>query len=218
MRNLKFDTKSEKSLGTVLCLGAHSDDIEIGCGGALLRLFEEYPESTVWWIVFSGNTSRQAEAQASADRFLAGMNRKHTLLKDFQDGFFPYQGREIKTFFEELKGMIDPDLVFTHYRQDLHQDHRLINELTWNTWRGHMILEYEIPKFDGDMGVPNFYVPLERRICEQKNRILTEVFDSQGVKPWFTQETFWALLHLRGIECRAAKTWLKPFNVRKVVL
>jgi LmbE family N-acetylglucosaminyl deacetylase len=140
------------------------------------------------------------------------------LVKGFQDGYFPYRGVEIKDAFETLKKQINPDVIFTHFRHDLHQDHRVINELTWNTWRNHLILEYEIPKYDGDLGKPNFFIPLERRICERKNEILRGVFQSQTSKPWFASQTFWALLQLRGIECRAPESLAEAFYSRKIVI
>ncbi len=218
MMNLLFSQSGERKLKQVLCLGAHSDDIEIGCGGSILRIIEENPGIEVWWVVFSGSSSRRSEAQLSAERFLEGVQKKTIILKDFQDGYFPYSGAAVKDFFEMLKGQISPDLIFTHTRKDLHQDHRLINELTWNTWRDQLILEYEIPKFDGDLGAPNFFIPLERRICQRKNDILCEVFKTQEVKPWFTGDTFWALLQLRGIESRAPENLAEAFYARKVVL
>ncbi len=218
MMNLQLPQSGARKLKQVLCLGAHSDDIEIGCGGSVLRLIEENPGVEVWWVVFSGNSSRQAEAQLSAGRFLEGVQDQNIILKDFKDGYFPYSGAAVKDFFETLKDQISPDLIFTHYRNDLHQDHRLVNELTWNTWRDHLILEYEIPKYDGDLGAPNFFIPLERRICQRKNDLLREVFKSQEVKPWFTGDTFWALLQLRGIESRAPESLAEAFYARKVVL
>ncbi len=218
MLNLMFNQSSARGLKKLLLLGAHSDDIEIGCGGSILRIIEEYPEVEVWWVVFSGNETRQAEAQASANLFLAHTPKKQILLQSFRDGYFPYQGGEVKDFFEALKQQISPDLIFTHYRDDRHQDHRVINELTWNTWRDHLILEYEIPKFDGDLGAPNFFIPLERRICQRKNDILCQVFQTQGSRPWFTGDTFWALHQLRGIESRAPESLAEAFYARKVIL
>ncbi len=218
MQTIQFVQSGKSGLRHVLCLGAHSDDIEIGCGGSILRLTEEYPDLTFSWIVFSGNGPRQEEALRSAHLFLAQACEKNIVVKEFRDGYFPYQGAEIKDFFETLKRQIAPDLIFTHYRHDLHQDHRLINELTWNTWRDHMILEYEVPKYDGDLGTPNFYIPLQRRICQKKNDFLCDVFKTQEVKPWFTGDTFWALPQLRGIESRAPESLAEAFYARKVIL
>ncbi len=217
MLNMQFSKSEGRSLKQVLCLGAHSDDIEIGCGGSILRIIEEYPDVNIWWVVFSGSEARQEEARRSSELFLSQSSEKNIVLKDFKDGYFPYQGAEVKDFFESLKQQISPDLIFTHSRHDLHQDHRVINELTWNTWRDHMILEYEIPKYDGDLGTPNFFIPLERRICQRKNDLLCEVFKTQEVKPWFTGETFWALLQLRGIESRAPESLAEAFYARKVI-
>ena len=218
MQRFNFSQSASQKPNTVLCLGAHSDDIEIGCGGSILRLIEENPQLEVWWIVFSANGLRVKEAQQSAELFLTCAKNSRITIKEFRDGYFPYQGADIKDFFEVLKQEISPDLIFTHYRHDLHQDHRLINELTWNTWRDHLILEYEIPKFDGDMGNPNFFIPLRRSTCQQKNGILCEVFKTQEVKPWFTGDTFWSLLQIRGIECRAPESLAEAFYARKVVI
>src|SRR5471032_924186 len=160
MLRLNFDVAAGTA-PTVLALGAHADDIEIGCGGTLLRLAAEYPELEVHWVVLSGNPERAAEARASADSYLAGVTNQRVVTETFRDGFFPYEGAAVKEFFERLKGEVSPDLILTHRRGDLHQDHRLVAELTWNTFRNHLILEYEIPKVDGDLGVPNFFVHLD---------------------------------------------------------
>ena len=166
---LKFTLENlTKQDCNILLLGAHSDDIEIGCGGTILRLIRDYPDLSIHWIVFGANPMRSLEAHASAKRFLERAKNKNIVVKDFRDGFFPYIGAQIKEYFEELKHQIEPDIIFTHFRNDLHQDHRLINELTWNTYRNHLILEYEIPKYDGDLGVPNFYVNLNQKICDEK--------------------------------------------------
>jgi LmbE family N-acetylglucosaminyl deacetylase len=220
MQRVNLSHNGTDPIQNILCLGAHSDDIEIGCGGSLLRLIEENPNLTVWWVVFSVSNSglRRTEALRSADLFLAQTGQKNVMVQDFRDGYLPYQGADVKDFFEVLKKQVSPDLIFTHYRHDLHQDHRMINELTWNTWRDHMILEYEIPKFDGDLGNPNFYIPLERKTCQQKSEILCEVFQTQGSKPWFAGETFWSLLQIRGIECRAPENLAEAFYARKVVV
>lgn len=202
----------------ILCLGAHSDDIEIGCGGTILKLLKTYPNARVTWVVFSGKGSRVDEAQASAESFLAGIEEKQIFVKDFRDGFFPYTGAEIKDYFETLKPLSEPDIIFTHYREDRHQDHRVISDLTWNTFRDHFILEYEIPKFDGDLGSPNFYMHLDREICQEKVALLIKHFGTQANKHWFTEETFLAILRLRGIECRAPEQYAEAFYGRKIVL
>ena len=202
----------------LLCLGAHSDDIEIGCGGAILKLIETYPNLRVCWVVFSAGQQRAKEAFDSAQAFLEPVQEKEVVIHDFKDGFFPYIGAEIKTYFEQLKQALSPDLIFTHYRHDLHQDHRLICDLTWNTFRDHFILEYEIPKYDGDLGSPNFYVRLDRTTCQRKIKYLLDHFRTQANKHWFTEETFLAILRLRGIEARAPDHYAEAFYSRKMVL
>lgn len=200
----------------VLFLGAHSDDIEIGCGGTILRLIQEYPELEVTWVVFSAVGERGEEARKSAQEFLKEVRQKQVLVHDFKDGYFPYRGEEIKDIFEGLKQGPVPDLIFTHYRHDLHQDHRTLCELTWNTWRDHFILEYEIPKYDGDLGTPNFFVHLDRTLCDRKTALLVRFFQTQGNKHWFTPETFQAILRLRGVECKSPGGYAEAFYSRKV--
>jgi LmbE family N-acetylglucosaminyl deacetylase len=203
---------------TVLCLGAHSDDIEIGCGGTILRLAEQCPGTLFHWAVFSAIGAREAEAHEAARLFVDPAALKGPLLKTFPDGFMPFVGAEVKTFFEELKQAVSPDVIFTPYRKDAHQDHRLISELTWNTFRDHFILEYEIPKYDGDLGQPSVFVPLEAEICQQKVRYLMKAFRSQHTKRWFQENTFLSLLRLRGMECNAASGYAEAFYCRKLVL
>jgi LmbE family N-acetylglucosaminyl deacetylase len=200
----------------VLCLGAHSDDIEIGCGGTILRLSEENPNSVFHWVVFSGVGIREAEARRAAGLF-AGPRLQGPTLKAFRDGFMPYVGGEVKDIFEGLKQQVSPDLVLTHFRQDAHQDHRLVSELTWNTFRDHLILEYEIPKYDGDLGRPNVFIPLSADVCEKKARFLMEAFESQRVKRWFEENTFLSLLRLRGMECNSPSGYAEAFYCRKLV-
>lgn len=202
----------------ILCLGAHSDDIEIGCGGTLLRLLAERPNCHVDWIVFSASSARRREALESAHLFLKNMRSTKITIRSYQDGFFPYQGAKIKKEFEEIKKKIKPDLIFTHYRHDLHQDHRLLNELTWSTFRNHSIWEYEIPKYDGDLGSPNIFVELSDAFCSQKIDHLVRVFGTQRSKHWFTRETFQSLLRLRGMEANASSQYAEAFYVRKLVL
>jgi len=201
----------------VLCLGAHSDDIEIGCGGTILRLAVQYPKAIFHWVVFSAAGVRAAEAQRAAKLFAGSNSLQGPLLKTYQDGFMPFVGAEIKAVFEELKS-ISPDLIFTHNRQDAHQDHRLLAELTWNTFRDHLILEYEIPKYDGDMGRPSVFVPLESDICEKKVRYIVDTFDSQHSKRWFQSDTFFSLLRLRGMECNSPSGYAEAFYSRKLLL
>ena len=202
----------------VLCLGAHSDDIEIGCGGTILRMMAEVPNVEVRWVVLSARGARKQEALASAKRFLRAADRKRIVVKQFKESFFPYVGDKIKAFFEQLKGEFDPDLILTHYRHDLHQDHRVVSDFTWNTFRDHLIWEYEIPKYDGDMGVPNVFSPLSREVCAEKIGLLMEGFGSQRSRRWFTDDTFWALLRLRGIEAGSSGRFAEAFYVRKLVL
>jgi LmbE family N-acetylglucosaminyl deacetylase len=213
MRRLSLD-----GVGSVLLLGAHSDDIEIGCGGTVLRLIAQNPSLTVHWIVFSGRAERAREAQASAARFLAGAASPTVEVHQFRDGFFPSEQARIKTYFEELKGRVEPDLVFTHYRDDLHQDHRVISELTWNTYRHHAVLEYEVPKWDGDLGQPNVFVPLSEEQARHKVHILMECFGTQSGKHWFDEETFNGLMRLRALECNADSRRAEAFYGRKVTL
>jgi LmbE family N-acetylglucosaminyl deacetylase len=206
------------SVQRIMCLGAHSDDIEFGCGGTMLKLIREHPDIEIYWIVFSGPKQRRMEAERSAEMFLDNAVKKQVIVKEFRDGFFPYTGSEIKQYFEELKQTFDPDLIFTHYRHDLHQDHRLISELTWNTYRDHFILEYEIPKYDADLGHPNFFVCLGEITCRKKVEFLYRAFESQKDKSWFDENTFWAILKLRGIESNAPEKYAEAFHCRKIVL
>jgi len=218
MRDLCLRPRPDASL-QILCLGAHADDIEIGCGGLILDMLRNQPAASVQWIVFSGNVARAREARAGARSFLGGARRTRVEVHRFRDGFFPYQGAEIKSVFEKLKRTIPaPDVVLTHYRDDRHQDHRVISDLTWNTFRDHLILEYEIPKYDGDLGSPNCYVPLAPDTCERKAANLMKVFGSQRDRHWFSPETFLGLMRLRGVECRAPEGYAEAFYARKVVV
>jgi len=202
---------------SVLCLGAHSDDIEIGCGGTLLYLRTILPRLRFHWAVFCAPAVRGEEAKKAADLF-TGDCEKEILLKDYRDGFLPYSGREVKEFFEDLKSQVNPDLIFTHWRGDAHQDHRLVSELTWNTFRDHLILEYEIPKYDGDMGRPNFFVPLQAPLYERKVDHLFEAFESQQGKRWFDREAFMGLMRIRGMESNSPSGYAEAFHCRKLVL
>jgi LmbE family N-acetylglucosaminyl deacetylase len=201
----------------ILCLGSHSDDIEIGCGGTLLRLLSEHPESVVTWVVFSATPAREQEARASAADFLADAAEKNVIVKSFRESFFPYLGLEIKEFFEELKPA-RPDLVLCHHRHDFHQDHRTLAELVWNTFRDHIVAEYEIPKYEGDLGTPNMYVPLSRAVADRKVELLMKHFASQKQRSWFRPETFHGLMSIRGIECNAPEGKAEAFHVRKLVV
>jgi LmbE family N-acetylglucosaminyl deacetylase len=201
----------------ILCLGAHSDDIEIGCGGTILQLLADSPDVEVFWVVFSSGKDREREARTSANLFLKEARQKEVIVKEFRDGFFPFDGARIKEYFEELKKQVSPDLIFTHYRDDRHQDHRTISDLTWNTWRNHMVLEYEIPKYDGDLGIPNCFVPLRREICKRKIKHICDTFQTQSNKAWLTEDTFQAILRLRGVECAAPEKYAEAFHCRKLV-
>jgi LmbE family N-acetylglucosaminyl deacetylase len=202
----------------LLAIGAHSDDIEIGCGGTILKLIDQGALSEVCWVVLTGETKRVAEASQSADALLRNVARKRVVLKDFRDGYFPYDGAEIKAFFEQLNSELSPDVIFTHQRHDLHQDHRVTCELTWNTFRDHLILEYEIPKYDGDMGAPNLFVPLDGSLCRRKVDHLMTHFASQLPKRWFKEDLFSGLLRLRGMECNSPTSFAEAFYCRKALL
>jgi LmbE family N-acetylglucosaminyl deacetylase len=217
MMNLRFREIGKQPL-QILCLGAHSDDIEIGCGGTILELLESQPSSHVHWVVFSANGPRRREALNSAGLFLKGGKSRKITLQSYRDSFFPYEGMKIKREFEKLKKQINPDLVFTHYRDDLHQDHRVINELTWNTYRNHLILEYEIPKYDGDLGSPNVFSPLKASTCQKKADFLQQAFRTQASKQWFSIDTFLALMRLRGVEACSSTGFAEAFYARKVSL
>jgi LmbE family N-acetylglucosaminyl deacetylase len=208
---------SGRPLRKILCLGSHSDDIEIGCGGTILRLLAENRKLEMHWVVLSSGPEREKEARRSAALFLEGASRQHVVVKDFQNGYFPHVGASLKDYFEQIKGDFSPDLIFTHYRHDLHQDHRTVCELTWNTFRDHMILEYEILKYDGDLGSPNCFVYLEERFCRRKIEYLLRSFTTQKNKLWFTEDAFRALLRVRGVECQSPTRFAEAFYSRKIV-
>jgi LmbE family N-acetylglucosaminyl deacetylase len=201
----------------ILCLGAHCDDIEIGCGGALLRLLAERPGSTVRWMVFSSNPTREAETRAAAGELLTGAAHREVIVKQFRDGYLPSQGTEVKDAFEAHKRDFQPELILTHHRHDRHQDHRMVAELTWNTYRDHLIVEYEIPKYEGDLGTPNLYFPLPAAVARRKIDTLMRSYPSQAGKRWFRAETFEAVLRLRGIECNAPEGFAEAFHATKLV-
>jgi LmbE family N-acetylglucosaminyl deacetylase len=205
-------------LRRVLAIGCHADDIEIGCGGTLLTLARSNPGLEVDWIVLAAPGARGDEARGSAAAFLDGVGTVRVEVHEFRDGFLPYLGGEVKDVFEELKGRVDPQVVFTHAGYDFHQDHRLACELTWNTFRNHVILEYEIPKVDGDLGRPNVFVPLSAAVVEDKLALLEEHFGSQSGKHWFDRETFLGLMRLRGMEAVAPERLAEAFTCRKLVL
>jgi len=216
---LRFDFPDRgKGAARVLCIGAHSDDIEIGCGGTLLRLLGEGAAAEVHWVVLGSSGQRDGEALTSAENFLTAAAHKNIVVENFRDGFFPYVGGAIKEFFEDLKHKVAPDVIFTHYRHDLHQDHRLVSELTWNTYRDHLILEYEVVKYDGDLGVPNLFVHLDEVVCQRKVALLMEAFQTQRGRDWFTPDAFLSLMRIRGIESRAPGRYAEAFYCRKLVI
>lgn len=217
MKALQFALTGERL--SVLCLGAHSDDIEIGVGATLLTLLARGIQLEVKWCVLSsGGGSRENEARASASDFLADAARTDIEVLNFKDGLFPEQGETIKSWFEKLKLRTNPDIIFTHRRDDAHQDHRTVCRLTWNTFRDHSIFEYEVPKWDGDIGQPNTYVPVSTIALQRKIDLLTKHFATQRSKHWFDAETFRGLARLRGMECRALENYAEAFFVRKFVL
>jgi LmbE family N-acetylglucosaminyl deacetylase len=202
--------------GTVLCLGAHSDDIEIGCGGTVQKLLAARPDLGVHWIVFTARGEREREAKDSATHMLSNAAASSVKIMGFRNGFFPYVAADIKEFFETLKP-VEPHLILTHYRHDLHQDHRVIAELTWNTFRSHLVLEYEVPKYDGDLGSPNVFVDLTEKEIEGKVDVLMRFFKTQHDKQWFTADTFKGLSRLRGIESNSPTGYAEAFYGRKLL-
>jgi LmbE family N-acetylglucosaminyl deacetylase len=202
----------------VLCLGAHSDDIEIGCGGTVLRMIEQSKSIEFYWLVLSSNSPRAREAERSANAFLRGARRKTVVVKSFRDGFLPYIGAPVKEVFEEIKKIFVPDVIFTHFRDDLHQDHRMACELTWNTFRNHFILEYEIPKYDADLRSPNFFVPLSDTQARKKVNGLMRYFGTQRNKQWFSEDLFYSLMRLRSIEVAAPTKHAEAFHCRKALM
>jgi LmbE family N-acetylglucosaminyl deacetylase len=210
--------RPEAAPARVLAIGAHPDDIEIGCAGTILKLIDQEAVAEARWVVLSGEDDRAREARRSAEALLHGVPRSEVVVRDFPDGFFPYEGQRIKDFFEQLKADFSPDVVFTHQRGDLHQDHRLSCDLTWNTFRDHLILEYEVPKYDGDMSAPNAFVPLDERLRQRKINHLMSHFGSQLSKRWFKDELFSSLLRLRGMECNSPSSYAEAFFCRKAVL
>jgi len=216
---LQFPLSSgEQPVRRVLALGAHADDIEIGCGAALLALSRANPGVEVTWVVFAASGERADEARRSAETFLASAGNADVVVHGFRDGYLPHVGAELKDVFEELKARVEPDLVFTHTRHDLHQDHRAVCELTWNTWRRHLVLEYEIPKYDGDFGAPNVFVPVSRELAVEKARTVVEAFPSQQVKHWFDEELLLGVMRLRGMEAASESGYAEAFTCRKLSL
>jgi LmbE family N-acetylglucosaminyl deacetylase len=216
MLSLKLASREEGL--TILCIGAHCDDIEIGCGGTLLRLLEEYPVKQVRWIVFTSTQERAKEARSCAEAFLVNVKKKEIMIKSFRDSFLFDSAAEVKRSMEEIRKNFQPDVVFTHHRKDLHQDHRLLAELTWNAFRNHLILEYEIPKYDADLGSPNFFVSLDKSVVDKKTCLLNKHYLSQSAKHWFDPELFSGLMRLRGMECASSTRYAEAFHTRKTTL
>jgi LmbE family N-acetylglucosaminyl deacetylase len=202
----------------LLCVGAHADDIEIGCGGTLLRLLAELPVARVTWVVLSGNEERAREARRGARGVLGRLPGARVVQAAFRDGFFPYVAVPIKEFLEGVRREVSPDVVFTHFREDRHQDHRLVSDLTYNTFRDHLVLEYEIMKVDGDLGRPSVYVPLDEAVVRRKVRLLDRAYRSQRDKSWFGEDAFRALMRIRGIEAGSQSGYAEAFHVRRLVL
>jgi LmbE family N-acetylglucosaminyl deacetylase len=216
---LQFPLSSgDQPVRRVLALGAHADDIEIGCGAALLALSRANSGVEVTWVVFAASGERADEARRSAETFLASAGNANVVVHGFRDGYLPHVGAELKDVFEELKSRVEPDLVFTHTRHDLHQDHRAVCELTWNTWRRHLVLEYEIPKYDGDFGAPNVFVPVSRELAVEKARTVVEAFPTQQVKHWFDEELLLGVMRLRGMEAASESGYAEAFTCRKLSL
>jgi LmbE family N-acetylglucosaminyl deacetylase len=209
---------SLNSARRILCLGAHSDDIEIGVGGTLLKLAEQRSDLQIWWIVFSAPGPRAEEARRSADEFLSGIPNPRVRIGSFRESYFPSEWPSIKDWYEEIKASFDPEIIFTHYRDDRHQDHRVLSDLAWNTFRSHLILEYEILKYDGDLGAPNVFIPLPERICTRKIDLLLTHFKTQSTKHWFTRDTFEAMHRIRGIESASLTGRAEAFYCRKLLL
>jgi LmbE family N-acetylglucosaminyl deacetylase len=202
----------------LLVVGAHADDIEIGCGGTILRLIEERPDLSVTWVVLAAHGVRADEARDSAAAMLEPVGRSSVRIHGFRDGFLPFEGAAVKEVFEELKGPAGPDLILTHRREDAHQDHRLVSELTWQTFRDHLILEYEIPKYDGDFGTPNVFVCLDEAVARRKVETITQSFPTQQGRQWFSPDLFLAVLRLRGMEANAPSKYAEAFYGRKLTI
>ena len=202
----------------ILCIGSHADDIEIGCGGTMLKILAATKSISVYWVILSADGQRAKESLRSAEVFLADAQDKKIVTLDFQDAFFPYCSPKLKTYFYQLRSEFEPDLIFTHHLQDRHQDHRLVSELTWNTFRDHLIFEYEIPKYEGDLGKPNVFVSLPESTCRHKISTIIDSFESQQSRSWFSADIFWALLRIRGLESKSPGNFAEALHCRKMVI
>lgn len=214
MLSLRFEEGSEGL--NLLLLGAHCDDIEIGCGGTILKIIQEYKVKHVKWVVFSSTPDREREARTCAEHFLREVSSKEIIIKDFKDGLLPQMTIEVKSLLEEIKATFNPDIVFTHYQHDHHQDHRLLSQLAWNTFRNHLILEYEIPKYDGDLGNPSIFSEIDDPIAEKKVNALMEYYATQRKKHWFEKDTFYSIMRIRGMQ--AVCKFAEGFYSRKAKL
>lgn len=172
----------------------------------------------VTWAVMSAAGERATEAGRSAKALLRRAVSLQLHMGDLPDSQFPAEFARAKQFMNDVRDSCQPDLVFTHWLDDRHQDHRLVGELTWQTWRDHLILEYDVPKFEGDLFCPNAFVPLSRSVAQRKSNHLMRYFGSQRAKYWFTSDTFMALSRLRGVACRSESGYAEGFNVRKILL
>lgn len=202
---------------SVLCLGAHCDDIEIGCAGTIMTLQNRFPSAKFRWVVFSGEDGRSLESRNAAEAIHGAAGNATIEVLELRGSYFPWAGAEIKDHFERIKAELNPDLVLTHFLQDRHQDHRAIAEATWQTFRNHLVLEYEIPKYEGDLGHPNVLVPIQPEIAKRKVDILMSCFPSQRHRTWFTPDLFLAHMRLRGVECHSPSGYAEAFHARKIV-
>jgi len=218
MLSLRFDTAALPERPSVLALGAHSDDIEIGCGGTLLRLAELRPELQVTWAVLSATGERADEARAGAEAFAGSVSSLNVIVEDFRDKYLAHEGEQLRDFFEQLRSEVNPDIILTHRRGDSHQDHRFVCELTWNTFRNNLILEYEIPKYDGDLLSPNLFVPITEEVAQRKVDAIMSTFVTQRTRHWFTEDLFMAMMRLRGMEANSPTRFAEAFTCRKAVL
>jgi len=217
VRGLRLSVPADRPL-RLLCLGAHADDLEIGCGATVMTLAEHYPGLECTWVVLSATAERAAEARAGSAAILAGAGASTVIIEEFRDAHFPAEWPAIKARFEGLKTAPAPDLIFTHHRGDRHQDHQVVANLTWNTWRDHLILEYEVPKYEGDLHTPGLYVPIERALVARKVEILRSSYASQQGRSWFDEETFRGLMRIRGVECASPTGYAEGFHAPKLVL